>query len=187
MCRSCRCTWFTWPHLQSQRCHSVFVITLTHLPVVMVVTQSARFGNIACYLRTRLRVFLHRVPCDSHTQICISCDFTFSSFSREITLLFRRSNGKPNIVSLPCRVLAEVSKTTRGNLFWSCLFTNMLGASCYSVLMNLSWLKFHFLVNLLLIYSATKVLTVLYDASSGTIACGTCRMWHHCHTYKFGA
>ena len=40
-----------------------------------------------------------------------------------------------------------------------------------SLLMNLTWPKLHSLAILLLIYSATrKVLTIQYDASSGTIA-----------------
>ena len=58
------------------------------------------------------------------------------------------------------------------------LFTSILVSL---VLMNLTWLKLHSLVILLWIYCATRmVLTVLYDASSGTIARGRVSVSHPC-------
>ena len=81
-------------------------------------------------------------------------------------------------VCLPYRVLVKVLHTT----------TSKLAVSCYSLLMNLTWLKLHSLVILLWIYSATRKLpTILHDASSGTIARGNVSLvtWHHCHTCNF--
>ena len=52
-------TWFTWPYLQSQRCQLAgFVITSTHLPVVMVVTVSARFWQDCTALELKQRRYL---------------------------------------------------------------------------------------------------------------------------------
>ena len=57
------------------------------------------------------------------------------------------------------------------NLSWNCSFTSMLAASCYSLLMNSTWLKLLFLVSLLWIFfAARKLFPTLHDASSGTIA-----------------
>ena len=46
----------------------------------------------------------------SHARICIICDFAPSRFSREVILLSRRSNGKPNFVSLPRRARLPVMR-----------------------------------------------------------------------------
>ena len=52
-------SWFTCHHLQSQRCQLAgFVITSTHLPVVMVVTASARFWKDCTALELKQRRYL---------------------------------------------------------------------------------------------------------------------------------
>ena len=40
----------------------------------------------------------HRVLCDCHARICITCGFALSLFPRAPSLLFRKGNGKPNFV-----------------------------------------------------------------------------------------
>ena len=76
-------------------------------------------------------------------------------------------------VFLPLRVQEKVSRTTCGILYWSCCFASRLAARSYLSSMKLTWLRSHSLVILLLIYSATrKVLTILHNAPSGTIARG---------------
>ena len=83
----------------------------------------------------------------------------------------------------------KVSHTTCGILSWSCYFSSILAASCHSLLMNLTWPNLLSLVILLWIYSGPrKVLTVLHDASSGTIARGNVSITtlYHCHTCNMG-
>ena len=86
-----------------------FVITLTHLHVVMVVTASARFWKDCIALELKQRRFLRMEVsvlfiigffCVSHIRICITYGFALSPFLRASILLFRKSNGKPNFVCL---------------------------------------------------------------------------------------
>ena len=88
--------------------HAGFVITLTLLPVVNVVSASTRFGKdcIALELKQRrcLRMGVNAVFIIgffvSHTHCCVICGFALSPFSRASILLFRKSNGKPNFICL---------------------------------------------------------------------------------------
>ena len=49
-------------------------------------------------------------------------------------------------LSLPCRVLATISHTTRGILCWNCYSTSRLAASSHLLLLKLTWPRSHSLV-----------------------------------------
>ena len=85
-----------------------FVITLTHLPVVMVVTASARFWKDCIALEQMQRRYLKMGVSAvfiigffvSLRHAFVTSVFLLSAlFPRAFTLLFRKGNGKPNFVS----------------------------------------------------------------------------------------
>ena len=84
-----------------------FVITLTHLPVVMVVTTSARFWKDGNALEQEQRRYLKMgVSAVSTIGFFVSLTYALVSsvillsafFSRASTLLLRKGNGKPNFI-----------------------------------------------------------------------------------------
>ena len=175
-----------------------FIITLTHLLVVVTVTTSVTSwkNGIALelkqhrYLRTRVSAVFLIGFFVSLTHAFASLVVLLSAFLSCVHFVRQEKQWKAQLrLSLPRRVLVKVSQTTCGILSWSCYFTNILAVSCCSLLMNLTWPNLLSLVILLWIYSATrKVLTVLHDVSSGTIACGNVSIvtWHHRHTCNIG-
>ena len=88
-----------------------FVIALTHLPVVMVVTASARFWKDCIALEQKQRRYLKMgLGAVFIIGSFVSLTYAFASsvillsalFSRAATLLYRKVNAKPNFVCLFC-------------------------------------------------------------------------------------
>ena len=79
---------------------------------------------------------------------------------------------------LPCRVLKMFSHTKCGILCWSCFFHEQVSCVSNPLLMKFTWPRLHFLVILLLIYSATKKEhMILHEAPLGTIVHGVYLLW----------
>ena len=89
------------------------------------------------------------------------------------------SLGKPSFVCFHRFEFWWKFRTQRvKSSYWSCYFTSRLAAFSNPLSMKLTWLRSHSLVMLLLTYSATnKVVTILQNASLGTIASGKYPLW----------
>ena len=164
-----------------------FVITSTPLLVVVIVTESVRFWKdcVASELKQHrhLRMVVGAVFLIgffvSLTHAFAPLVVLLSAFFPRVHFVLLKKQCKAQLpVSLPRRALAKASHSTCGILSWNCCFMGRFAVSWYSLLMKSFSTKLHSLVIFLWIYSPTrKVLTVLRDASSGTIV----------HTCKFGA
>ena len=157
-----------------------FVIALIPLPVLVIVTTLVKsWKNCAAlelkqhrYLKTGVSaVFLigfyvtltHALH---HLWFCSQLPFPCNQVIPQV------KQWKAQLrVSPVRRVLVKVSHTTCGILSWNSRFTGRLAAPSNPLLLKLIRLGLHSRVILLLTYSATKkVLTILHNASSGTIA-----------------
>ena len=164
-----------------------FVITLSHLPVVLTVTISARsLKNCMAleleqhrYLRTGVSAVFLIGFFVTLTHAFASLVVLLSAFFPRVHFVLQEKQWKAQLrLSLPRRVLVKISHTTCGILSWNCCFTSILAASCYSLLVNLTWLKLLSLVILLWIYSATrKVLTILMMPHRAPLTIGVGGVW----------
>ena len=142
-----------------------FVLTLTHLLVVAIVTASAKSWKNCIALELKEHRYLR-------TGAFAPLVVLLSAFFPRVHFALQQRQWKAQLrVSLPRRVLVKVSHTTRGILSWNCYFTSKFAVSFHSLLVKLTWLRSHNLVILLLTNSATrKVFTILHDATLGTIS-----------------
>ena len=161
MCRSCRRTW-------DIRLVSVLATTFFEVLENRVTLELEQQR----YLRTGFSdMSPHRVL-TSITRCLLSAPCPMrSSFSVPSCTLSEPWKAQFRVFQ-PLRVLGKVSHTTCGVFYWSCHFTSRIAALSNLSSMKLTWLWSHSLVVLLLIYSSTKVFTILHDTPSGTIARG---------------
>ena len=117
-----------------------FVITLTHLLVVMDVTASARFWKDCTASESKQRRYL-RVGVSavliigffvSLTHASVSLVVLLSALLPAIHFALQEKQWKAQLrLCLLRGVLVKVSHTTRGILSWSCWFTSIFAAACY--------------------------------------------------------
>ena len=99
----------------------------------------------------------HRVLCDCHARICITCGFALSLFFPRTHFTLQERQRKAQLRQfLPRRALVTISRTTCGILSWNCSVTSRLAAYLYFSSKKPTWPKLHSLVILLLTSSATR-------------------------------
>ena len=104
----------------------------------------------------------------------VSVVFLLSAlFSRASTFLQNKQWKVLQNLPLRRRAVVNISRITCGIPFWSCSFSSRLAAKLFCTLKKSNWPKLHSLVIFPLTYSATrKVITILHDATLGTIVRG---------------
>ena len=127
-----------------------FVITLTHLPVVMAVTTSARFWKDWSTRRhLKMGVSAEFIIGFFVSLTYALCHLWFCSqpFFPRIHLTLPEKQWKALLhLCLQRRALVNISRITYEILAWSCSFTRRLAAHLYCTSKKLTWPKLHSLV-----------------------------------------
>ena len=130
-----------------------FVITLTHLTVVMVVTASARFWKDCIALEQKQRRYLQMgVSAVFTIGFFVSLTYAFVSsvillsgfFFPRIHFALQESQWKAQLrLFLRRRASIEFSRTTCGILSWNCSFTSRRAAYLFFTSKKTTWSELH--------------------------------------------